>query len=442
MTNSRSVALTPEALDWLNNNPTMFLFKCGNLYANGVEHQAQLFMLIKIVAQTEDATKQIGFDLGLQPAANLLPIGLNANLKTKLEEISKREDVTLETHVLDRGFVADGSTGALIAELVGKGIAAETFTKIDTVRAAMSKSIAGDVCRDGGVLGEGCTQGQAPGYLANTARHAVPTKVDLKPYTRATNAPLGGPGSNYEVMRTTLTNASAYLTELAKASAKMQSVLTTEIRNFLHAPPPAQLLYGVAPPAPPQFSVQSMVNLAKQYEAKFDPDGSDSTASRIDTLIRDCWEAAEEGVFSACSANGPVANLAEIGEATALLKDYAANARIVPLRFSPKGSLGWIGANEACASASLRLPSAGEAERLGVVIGQGNLERPAEERLKFASWHSSREWCSDTDYPLYTNAPGGEHKTICSQDSWLNPHPATTLCVPANGPFAGLTSLE
>ena len=88
VTNRRPVALTADAGALLASDPRAFLHRCGNFYVNGVEHEAQLFVMIRLDGLTEDASRAIHADLGL--TAGAAPINVDASVKCKLETLAKR----------------------------------------------------------------------------------------------------------------------------------------------------------------------------------------------------------------------------------------------------------------------------------------------------------------------------------------------------------------
>jgi len=423
VTNLRSVALTTQAKEWLVNDPHQFLNRCGNLFVNGAEYEAQLYVMIRIDALTEDASRSIGADLGLGAVTG--PIGLDANVKAKLETIAKRNDVVVETHVLDRGFRTDGGTGDLMASLLATGVSKDTFVKVDAIREAMLKSLTNDACRDAGVAREGCS-GPMPGYMANNSRDAVAVKLDLRSYSRATNAPIGGPGSSFETMRNWLGGADRTLRTLSKSALRLEAIRKDEVLAFLAAPSARKVFYGIAPPAAPVTKLDTLVALATSTRDALDPDREGSVAADL----RTCFANVVEGAPDACSTADKTTDATD--EAIA---KYVATARIVPLRVAAKGVLGYQGARDACNAVAMRLPTFAEAQRLAIPIGYASLARTTEDRLKFAAWHSETGKCSNGDAPALSSPPGGTMQNVCTAENWLNPHPTTTLCVPAGGPF-------
>lgn len=432
VTNRRKVLLAPDAAELLASDPRTFLHRCGNFYVNGVEHEAQLFVMIRLDAQTEDAARTINTDLGLQGGTTTL--GIDASIKGKLEQLAKRDDVTVEVSVLDRGFLTDGGTSAMISSLLTNGLDAMTFDKIDAVRRSMLDSLNADACRDGG-MGLATCPGDRPGYADNTVRNAVPVRIDLRPYARATNAPLGGPGSPYEVMRGLVDGANRHLRALSRDATRMDDIAQGELAPFLAASAARQTAYNLAPPAAPVFALDALVATAARYRDTFDPDHAGSPAAALHDEIARCWASALEGGIETCAAADTVAALPQTQAAEAALADYAANGRIVPLHFTVAGVLRFDDGSNACASKAQRLPTFDEAQRLALAIGFADLPRTSETRLAFAAWHSDRTLCGSSQATTFSNVPGGAHGNVCTSDSLLSPHPVTTLCVPAGGPF-------
>jgi hypothetical protein len=433
VTNRRPVKLTTEASEMLVNDPRTFLHRCGNFYVNGVEHEAQLFVMIRLDAKTEDAARTINADLGLQGGTTAL--GVDATVKGKLEQLAKRDDITVEVSVLDRGFLTDGGTSGLISSLLTNGLDAMTFDKIDAVRRSMLESLNADACRDGGMGLATCT-GDRPGYAENAVRNAVPVRIDLRPYARATNAPLGGANSPYEAMRKLVDAANRHLRALSRNAARVDAIVNDEIAPFLDAPVARKATYGIAAPATPVFTVESLVATATRFNDMFDVERAGSPAAALREEISRCWSSALEGAIDTCATPDAVDTLPQTRAIESALADYAATGRIVPLRFSIEGVLRFADAEAACASKARRLPTFEEAERLGVAIGFADLPRTTETRLQFAAWHANRELCTGGQFGAFSNIPGSTHGNLCTADAVLSQHPVTTLCVPPAGPFA------
>ncbi len=433
VTNRRQIKLTPEAGEMLINDPRSFLHRCGNFYINGVEHEAQLFVMIRLDAQTEDAARTINADLALQGGTATL--GVDATVKGKLEQLAKREDITVEVSVLDRGFLTDGGTTGVISSLLTTGLDAMTFDKIDRVRAAMLESLNADACRDGG-MGLATCSGERPGYENNAVRNAVPVRIDLRPYARATNAPIGGPGSPYETMRHLVDAANRHLRALSRNAARMDAIVNDEIAPFLAASATRKATYGIAAPAAPVFTVDELTATATRFRDTFDAERAGSPAAELHDEIARCWASALEGGIDTCAKPDTVDSLPQTRAAEAALADYAASGRVVPLRFSSVGVMRFADAEATCASKALRLPTFDEAGRLAIAIGFADLPRTTETRLHFAAWHTNRGMCGGTDFATFSNVPGGSHGNLCTSDALLSQHPVTTLCVPPSGPFA------
>lgn len=432
VTNRRPLNLTTDASELLVNDPRAFLHRCGNFYVNGVEHEAQLFVMIRLDAQTEDAARTINADLGLQGGTTTL--GVDATVKGKLEQLAKREDVTVEVSVLDRGFLTDGGTTGLISSLLTGGLDAMTFDKIDAVRRSMLESLNADACRDGGMGLATCT-GDRPGYAENAVRNAVPVRIDLRPYARATNAPIGGAGSPYEAMRKLVDAANRHLRALSRNAISMEAIVNDEITPFLDAPVARKATYGIAAPAAPVFTVDALVATATRFRDTFDVERAGSPAAALHDEISRCWSSALEGAIETCATPDAVDTLPQTQAAEAALANYAAAGRILPLRFSVEGVLRFADAETACASKARRLPTLQEAQRLAVAIGFADLPRTTETRLQFAAWHADHELCGGGEVATFSNVPGGTHGNVCTSDSLLSQHPVTTLCVPPGGPF-------
>jgi hypothetical protein len=439
VTNNREVKLTAEALDLLSQDPRAFLHRCGNFFVNGVELEAQLFVMIRIDALTEEAVRAINADLGLGAATAL--VGFDATVKTKLERIATRADVAIEVSELDRGFLADGGTTQLISSLIGSGLSPGTFDKIDSVRNAMLDSLNADACRDGGKGLQGCPD-ERPGYAMNMTRNAVPVKVNLRHYARATNAPVGGPGSPYEVIQDMVAGANTYLRTLSKLEYRMETIAKDEISPFLDAPSTDKAVFGIAPPAAPVYRLSELATIATTFRHRFDPTIEGSVAAKLDGKISRCWSKALEGAFEACATpSGESANtLPEAMAAAAEIDDYIQTGRIVPLRFAAKGVLRSGEAAQACSSATKRLPTYDEAQRLAIPIGYADLPRTTEDRLKFSAWHSDRTMCASSEFPVASNIPNGANGNLCTEDRLLSQHRTMTLCVPAGGPFDQLAA--
>lgn len=255
------------------------------------------------------------------------PIGLDANVKAKLETLAQRQDVVVETHVLDRGFLVDGGTGALLSSLLEGGLSSDTFAKVDAIRNAMLASLAQDAAEEAS---------------GDAIREAVPVNVDLRPYARATNALIGGPGSAFEKVRHLVDGADRHLRELSRVAARADAVLDDELAPYLSATSDARARYGIAPPAAPVYRPSELVDIARRHH-----DRITAAKSEVDARIGDCWNAAVEGALDACAVPLPPA----VATVDAALVDYAATGRIVPVRFAAKGVLGYGGAKDAWAAA-------------------------------------------------------------------------------------------
>jgi hypothetical protein len=432
VTNRRPVKLTTDAAELLTSDPRAFLHRCGNFYVNGVEHEAQLFVMIRLDAQTEDAARTITADLGLQGGTTAL--GVDATVKGKLEQLAKREDVTVEVSVLDRGFLTDGGTTGVISSLLAGGLDAMTFDKIDGVRRSMLDSLNADACRDGGMGLAQCT-GDRPGYAENAVRNAVPVRIDLRPYARATNAPVGGAGSPYETMRKLIDGANRHLRALSRNATRMDAIVNDEIGPFLDAPATRQATYGIAPPAAPVFTLDALIATASRFRDTFDPEHLGSPAAALHDEISRCWASTLEGGIDTCATPDAVPELPQMKATEAALADYTASGRVVPLRFSVDGVQRFEDAEASCASKARRLPTFDEAQRLAIAIGFAELPRTTETRLAFAAWHADRSMCTGGQFGTFSNIPGGAHGNLCTPDTFLAQHPVTTLCVPPGGPF-------
>lgn len=422
VTSKGSVRLTPEAESWLATDPRTFLHRCGNFYVNGVELEAQLFVLIHFDLTSATASKTITADLGLAGPAGA--VNLDGTLKASLERVAKREDVTMQTHVLDRGFLVDGGTGALMGSLLTGTLTADTFTKIDAVRAAMTSSLQGDVTRD------------ATDYRGNTMRYAMPVRVDLRPYSRAQNAPLGGVGSPYEAIRNIIVPADQYLRALSRTAVRLDAVDHDEIQAFLGASAERKALFGIAPPAAPVFDVPAMTVIAQRQQTAI-------AAARdgVLDLASQCLASASEGALEACRAPDGTnpALLPELVAADRAIADYGRTGRIVPLAFSVKGVLRYDRGQDECARGAQRLPTLDEAKRLALPIGYATLPRSTTADLSHAAWHSGTSTCANIGgFPAFANP---NPRAICATDGILSTPTMTTLCVPSQGPFAGLPTL-
>lgn len=434
VTNTKPVQLTAAALQMLTEDRRTFMHRCGNTYVNGVQLEAQLFVMIRLDAQTDEAARTISADLGIGAGTDTL--GIDATLAAKLDTLAKREDIRVDMHVLDRGFLADGGTTAVIASLLGSGLSADSFAKIDSVRAAMLASLNGDACRDGGQGLETCPAGDRPGYAANMARNAVPVNIDLRTYARVENGPLGGPGSVYEEMRNTIDGASRYLRSISSVAARLETISKDEVELFLNAPPANKANFSVAPPAPPVFTVDALSTIANRFRTRFDPTRADSVAMNVERLISDCWSSALEGAIESCAVPGDqsLSTVPAVQAAESAIADYVATGRVVPLRYASLGVMRYRDAYDACALVAKRLPTFAEAQRLAIPIGFANLQRSTDTAMRFIAWHNDASMCGN-NLPGFSNSPGGIPGNVCTSESVLWPKPATTLCVPPGGPF-------
>ncbi|MGE0871148.1 MAG: hypothetical protein AB7P03_21465 [Kofleriaceae bacterium] len=432
--NEAPVTLTDEALALLNSDPDTFLLRCGNLYAKGLRYRAQMHMLIRFDASDETTAQNIKAMLGL--GVNV-PIPVGGSVGVNMEKAASMAGVTVGINVSSEGFLLNGTpaSGAVVASFINGAVTGETFTKLDEIRNAMSTSILGDMCRDGG--GSDCG-----GPSANT-RFARLSKVLLAPYVSADNSPLPSASwDGYGQMANQLSAANSYLRELGRVQSDLEAAYLDELQPFLSSAQSGAIRFGIAPPAAPVYTLDELTQAATTHADEFRPSSGGSAGSLnqpISDRLAGCWNGANSGTLRNCHPPDgmPIAELPEIKTATAALETYKTTARILPLRYRISSLVLGPDAPAACAALRdaanqpMRLATWDEAQRLAVVVSNGTFTRSM--AFPYDAWaENSTQTCTLTSQRRsLRNMPSGQHAAYCRDYDVTLP----ALCVPASGPF-------
>lgn len=358
------VTLTGRALGLLKSKPEEFLVRCGDRYVNSVTYQAKIVALLTYEASSEERALQLAAGIGA--GGGVGPAQVDASVKTKLSDASKRSDVKASITVIAQGFdLAPSDT------LVGiNGSIDEKLKRIDEVGKQLGASLKEDRAKD------------AANYAGNTTRNAIAANVGLTRYGAADNAPAAVDTSGaFRKNQQQLQKTESFLRAFGQLKLQMEHAYRYEIADFLGAGPEAQASYNLVPPAAPKRFSSELGPIAQAWAARFrDDDGVNvgTDVHAITQVFDECTDSAKNGDFSACHLDVDPTTLREHAAGRAAIDEYMKTARILKLRFyvmqtgapsSYKSALaecknhdGWVD----------RLPTDDEARRLApVVAGYG-----------------------------------------------------------------------
>lgn len=445
VSNLRAAKLTEDALSLFQNEPDAFVQRCGDGYVEGLVFSAQLSVLLRFDAPTEETARQIKVDLAGSGGATVAGQGaqIDANLKTKLVNNVRRAGVTANVVVASNGFLVSGNPHAA-AQFVplGNGITDETFTKIEQLRVAMGKSLLDDLCRDG-LDGGNCSTGPAPGYERNRTRYAKPSSVLFAGYNRAVNAPVGGGSDNpYQRIQTKLRDAETYLRAFSNLQIKMENAYYNEIAPFLQATPEQRAVYNVAPPAKPLLKPQDVTATVEAWHAKFRPSDGLSMGAVVEQNYREaneCWRNAVLGDYSVC-LDGPADGKSAFRAAAAELEAYTNTGRVLPLRYA-KGNRGtYQAAQNSCARVkdivNARFPSSDEVARLAPVVA--SVARDGKVWYKDDAGRCDKQPYFEN---TFSSSASVEQSYKCYSPSFWSSQSLDAFCVPPNGAFGSILPL-
>ena len=445
--NLRGVQLRPEMVELLKNDEDAFVQRCGDGYVNGIVHNAELSVLIRFDANTEETARQIKAEISGGGGATAAGQSgeVDGNLRTRLVNNSRRADVTASVVIGTRGFLASGTPSAGSFVSLGTGITNETFDRIEQLGKAMGKSISEDICRDGGAVPGSCAVAGL-GYENNPSRNARPSAVLFAGYNKAQNAPTTTAAFNpYRRIQEKLNTTEDHLRTISVLQTKMENAYYNEIAPFIEASPEERARYNVAPPAAALLRPQQVSSLVETWRAKFAPsDGAriGTVTGRAYELADACWQGVKLGDYAGCNPG----QRADETETYAFVKNeldrYVASGRCPPplrqgqLRELRQGEL-----PRPPGDARARLPYSDEVARLAPVVASV----PREGKTWFKD-DTGR--CRDDAY--FENPLSGGPASIAQaykchrSGGWLAPWTWMSLdaiCVPANGPFGSIPNL-
>jgi hypothetical protein len=438
--------LTPEALGRLK-NPDEFLAHCGNNYINGIQYEAQLHVLVRFDASSQETANTIKANLGVSGAIGPVPIG--GNVQAHFTDTAARDDVSTFVAVASRGFLFSGqpASSTLLSTLLGSSVTKDMFDKIDAIRTQMGASVQLDACHD---AGQGnCSDGRVgPGYNANAVRYSKPTGVLLGFYDSVQNAPYTTDGPNpFDTARNRLDGVEHYVRRFTDLQNRLADVYRDELAPFLGASTGAKYLYQVAPPAAPVATLPELQSQANLWAQRFLPDDGvhvGSSAQGLHDLIVGCWNAASLGRYDRCvlPAGTDPEDTAAYQQAAADLQLYAQTSRILPLQLIQAATTDtYDQAGDFCRSQSsdgqiYRLPhGVDEVGTLALAVAGSSLLNGAG-----GIWFDG-DPCDGwpARHQVFSNTAGVGPTSSCQGDFWGSNY--TAFCVSQLGPFGQIDGL-
>ena len=445
VSNLRGVELTREARELLERDQDAFVRRCGDGYVNGIVHTAELAVLIRFDAATEELARELKADLAggvaLADPSTGQGGGVDGNLKTKFVTSARRDGVTANVLVASRGILVSGSTETEGIVPLTSGVTDETFAKIEQLRTAMGRSITDDVCRDGGGGGAEPCAIEPVGYAENAARNARPTAVLLAGYNKAENAPpITDTFNPYRAIQDKLARAENFLRGFAVLDLKMQNAYFNEIAPFVGATAEDRVAYNVAPPGAPLPTYEAVAGTVESWRATFAPNDGvrmGTATAMLHEASAACWKGAKLGDYDRCLAS-PAESTGAYRVVAAAITEYETTGRVLPLRFA-KGKPA-VYAAASCKDIEnlfdVRLPDRNEVERLAPVVAARARDGKA--------WYSDTpERCAFAPYfeaGAASSSMADAHKCgqVLNVSSWLQ---LDTMCVPVSGPFGTIPPL-
>jgi hypothetical protein len=396
VTNDRPVKLS-DGLPDPKADTDGFLHRCQNYYVNGLQFEADLFVLISFQAQDEQTSDMIKAQLGVTssiPGGAILG-NIDGHLSGALVNAAGMSGVSTHVVAVSRGFLLSSGGGSGAVPL-GDTLSADTFSKIDSLRMTMAQSVLNDQCRDTGDTGAMCNGVPAPGYEHNQQRSATPVGVLLGSYQRATNAKFYPTDNPFQAMDDKLAGAEKYIRGLTGAQIQMENIYDTEIAPFFNAPAALQASYNLAPPQAPAANVSDLQFALSPWQAAFTPDdGAGNVGSALQAVhdaVVACWEHGSDTDFSPCHLDADPKLSPEYVTAQLQIANYAGGGRVLPLHYAIAGNTVTAGnANSKCAGmtldgGSLQVPNLDSGNALGIFLGSAHLPAPSDSSYTHAMW--------------------------------------------------------
>jgi hypothetical protein len=438
VSNNRPVKLVDGLPDVTTNEE--FLHRCQNYYVNGLEFEADLFVLISFQARDEETSSMIKASLGVSssiPGGAILG-NIDGHLSGALVSAAAMNGVSTKVVAVSRGFLLSGTDTSGSIPL-GDTLNADTFNKIDSLRTAMAQSVLNDQCRDTGDSGLMCNGVASPGYDNNVQRSATPVGVLLGSYQRATNAPFNPPA--FQALDDELANAEKYIRGLTSAQIAIENIYDSEIAPFYSASGADQAAFQLAPPQTPATSIAALNTALSPWRAAFQPDDGagnvGSALSAIHDSVVACWEHGSDADFTACHLGDDPKQTQEYMNAQAQIASYASTGRVLPLHFIIGGKSVFASKAQSLCSAlnldeaALNPASLADATALQILIATAALPPST------ASSVSHTVWVND---PSCGPTAGFESQTgMGTEDCGLSDTLAIpVICVPGTGVFGSI----
>ena len=447
--NRHAVVLTDDAAAKLAEGAGAFVQTCGTHYVNGIRYGSNLFVLITYDARDEQTALEVKASLGIKGGA-LGAAKLDADTKSRMSRAASIAGVNVKVRGVAHGFSIGGSAASntLVSDLLGTGVSAETFRKIDDIRAHMAKSLDTDACRD---AGNGTCEGQpSPGFLNNTRRGAMTTGVDLGFYDALPNVQPGSP-SAFKTIKEKTQALERFVRDWTELEERMDVIYRNELEPFLAASATDKAAYQVAPPGAAKRSPTELLAVANTWSEKFFPDSGTQIGTIYEiasNTIRDCWQRAAVDFNIQCTPNNtPGTETAAWKGVLAEIEKYGREGRILPLQYKVHGSIAHRQVAGACAKfnasgVTYRPATLAEVPLLAPLVGFGAIawDGDAPNETWFSHPNPS-QMCGPTSgfpNPFFRNNPAasatefrcGEADGVVFDGREIN-----LICVPAGGPL-------
>jgi hypothetical protein len=421
--------LTEEALATLHTDPVEFVRRCGTEYVGGVAYGAELWMVLQIEASDVEEKQAVKSALDASGIVN--GAKLNGDLDIALQSALKDASVRLTASADGRGFRPSADLDSVDASAF--------FATAAATRKELTSSVEGDLCRDRA----SCS---GVGYLANDARDAVPMALLLRPFnTGVENFPgdLAILDRFLEVGRQA-SEAAAVLEAHARLYDAMVSIHADEVGALLGAKAPYDFSFYDTTGALPEtiLPLHELRAHAQAWAAEYRPRSGRQVEALAD-LVRDCWDRASAGDFSACDRRPADTEAGQ--RILAAFGDYAhARVRRVYYSFAPNLTLG-SDARNACGP-GWRQPTRAEAGRLWYAMENNpaiqKMEGPVRHDASVAWYDRQGSECASNENPWIARSMG-EFETGCDAGEFLpvpdsplpRRHRFVALCVPTEGVF-------
>jgi hypothetical protein len=254
-------------------------------------------------------------------------------------------------------------------------------------------------------------------------RNAIPVNVIRGFYSQTS-----GYDTTHDVFATInplLDKARTYINDLGYLQSELYDIYYGEIEAFMNAAD--QSRFNVAGTASSPLPTAAAVGaLVTQQEAIFRPTGGSgmlpsNVTSAVHGLVYGCLEGAQAGTYAGCNSDPTSAPAYQ--SALAALDNYAANARVLPMHFTPQGDARFYGNCSGLTSqtqVNMSLITEAQATALAPYIATDPDQ---------CAWYGGGS-CTGLDYPYYDATQSADACGLYGTRS------CAILCIPPNGLFA------